>query len=61
MCKGLLKIRVSVAAEPWQKAFRRQIMSINMLSLCVAKWPEAQRNVEIYLLGAWAPVCGGEE
>ena len=61
MCEGLLKIGVSVTAEPWQKAVRREIMSTEMLSLCVVKWPEAQRNVEICLLGDWAPVCGGEE
>lgn len=32
-----------------------------MLSLRVAKRPEAQRNVEICLLGDWAAVCGGKE
>ena len=61
MCAKDLKIEVSVAADPWQKAIRRQIMSIEMLNLYVAKLPEAQTNVKNCLLGDWAPVCGGEE
>lgn len=50
---------VSVTAEPWKKAVKDQIMSTEMFSLCVAKLPEAQRYVEIRLLGDWAPVFGG--
>lgn len=42
VCEGLLKIRISVTAKPWQKPVRKQITSIQMLSICVAKWPEAQ-------------------
>lgn len=31
-----------------------------MLSLCVAKWPEAWTNTQIYAVGDWAQVCWEE-
>lgn len=60
VCKIILKTAVSLTAEPWQTIVRRQIMNVERLSLYLVKWPEAQRNVDLFLRD-WAPVCGGEE
>lgn len=60
VCKIILKTAVSLTAELWQRTVRRQIMNVERLSLCLVRWPEAQRNVDL-LLRDWAPVCGGEE